>query len=280
MCERNGDNACFGPRSTSSFVRQRKITYVDNPFDEQASMNMMQLCDLKYLNYPRRTDKVASKPTKESSYKLPYALSRGHSELFDEEKKLENAAERVDLLRTFASERAETCCDDTLDWSYLFSPVQCHNNSPSGEIQLSLSYDPRLSTLKVAIIKARGLTCPICSSKSKNSGIICVGTFINISLLSNNKQIQTRRTEMKTKKTEIFFYEKFSFPMEKEAAKNCSLLCRAVHKVGSLIKRNHVIGQVAIGADARCDGDGLRHWKEVLRRPNKNITQWYYLKEG
>ena len=52
---------------------------------------------------------------------------------------------------------------------------QCHMNSPAGEIQLSLSYDPWLGNLKVAIIKAKGLTCSICASKAHNSGIICVG---------------------------------------------------------------------------------------------------------
>ena len=52
---------------------------------------------------------------------------------------------------------------------------QCHINSPAGELQLSLSYDPWLGSLKVAIIKAKGLTCSICARKAHNSGIICVG---------------------------------------------------------------------------------------------------------
>lgn len=50
-------------------------------------------------------------------------------------------------------------------------------NSPAGEIQLSLSYDPWLGSLKVAIIKAKGLTCSICARKAHNSGIICVGRY-------------------------------------------------------------------------------------------------------
>ena len=106
------------------------------------------------------------------------------------------------------------------------------------------------------------------------------GTFIDISLLSNDKRVQTKRTEMKTRKTEIFFYERFSFLVGQETADKCSLRCRAVHKVGSLIKRDHVIGQVVIGSEGYCSGDGLRHWKDVMGRPKKNITQWHFLKEG
>lgn len=112
---------------------------------------------------------------------------------------------------------------------------------------------------------------------------VCInhlGTFINISLFCKNKRVQSKKTEMKTRKAEIFFYEKFSFLVQKGDIRECSLHCHAVHKVGSFIKRDHVIGEVLIGGDDACDGDGLRHWEEMLRRPKKNVTQWYYIQEG
>ena len=106
------------------------------------------------------------------------------------------------------------------------------------------------------------------------------GTFINISMFCKNKRVQSKKTEMKTRKAEIFFYEKFSFLVQKSDIRDCSLHCQAVHKVGSFIKRDHVIGEVLIGGDDGCDGDGFRHWEEMLRRPKKNVTQWHYIQEG
>lgn len=249
--------------SSPNFLQQRQIAYVDNPFDEQASMSM-QKCDIKCLNFPRTEQTVQKDEVPKNSSPIVDILT---------EKKKKASKE----VCGFGFQR-EIC--DSSDWSCLFSPVQCHINSPTGELQLSLSYDPLLSTLKVAIIKARGLTCPICASKSRNSGIICVGTFISITLLCNNRQVQSKKTEMKTRKAEIFFYDKFSFLVQNNDASHCSLQCRAVHKVGSIIKRDHVIGQVLIGGEGRCDGDGLRHWQEMLRRPKKSITQWHYLQES
>ena len=101
------------------------------------------------------------------------------------------------------------------------------------------------------------------------------GTFIIITLFCKNKRIQSKKTEMKTRKAEIFFYEKFSFLAPKGDIRDCSLHCQAVHKVGSIIKRDHVIGEVLIGGEDGCDGNGLRHWEEMLRKPKKNVTQWH-----
>ena len=66
-----------------------------------------------------------------------------------------------------------------------FKTFQCHINSPAGELELSLSYDPWLGSLKVAIIKAKGLTCSICARKAHNSGIICVGESVFKSTFSS-----------------------------------------------------------------------------------------------
>ena len=107
-----------------------------------------------------------------------------------------------------------------------------------------------------------------------------LGTFINISLFCKNKRVQSKKTEMKTRKAEIFFYEKFSFLVQKDEIRNCSLHCQAVHKVGSFIKRDHVIGEVLIGGGECCGANGLRHWEEMLRKPRKNATQWHYIQEG
>lgn len=108
MCDRNV-NTWFGPRSSSNFLRQRKITYVDNPFDEQASASMLNY-DLTYLNRPAKAHETAKKELSPSS-------SRS-GELFDEDNK---DGEREEIWN-FSSQGDQSC--DMSDWSYLFAPVQ------------------------------------------------------------------------------------------------------------------------------------------------------------
>ncbi|XP_028399769.1 synaptotagmin-1-like [Dendronephthya gigantea] len=259
------ENELCSSAHSPSFLKQRKIAYVDNPFDEQASQSMAQKCDIKYINFPRKKNGGKQRGVSETC---------GQNEA---DKKRE--IDKDELWPLGHVVKGEGLSATEQDWSCLFTPVQCHMNSPAGEIQLSLSYDPWLGSLKVAIIKAKGLTCSICARKAHNSGIICVGTFVNISLSRKNKRLQTKRTEMKTRKAEIFFYEKFSFLAQKDDIRDCSLHCQAVHKVGSFIKRDHVIGEVTIGGDDGCDANGLRHWEEMLRKPKKSVTQWYYIQE-
>ena len=110
MCDRNGNAWFGGPRSSSNFLSQRKITYVDNPFDEQASMGMLNY-DLTYLNRPAKKHEMAKK---ESS---PCQSSRS-GELFDEDDR--DSTEKGEIWN-FASQR-ESC--EMSDWSSLFSPVQ------------------------------------------------------------------------------------------------------------------------------------------------------------
>lgn len=65
--------------------------------------------------------------------------------------------------------------------------------------------------------------------------------------------------------------------VEKESIRSCSLQCQAIHKIGSFIKRDHVIGSVMIGGDDRYGEDGVSHWQAMLRRCHKDVTMWHFL---
>lgn len=98
--ERNSGNRQRSP--SPKFLQQRKIAYVDNPFDEQVSVSM-QKCDIKYLNLPRTEQIHANKEV----------IANPITER-------ENDKENEKIWR-FTPER-ESC--DSSDWSSLFSPVQ------------------------------------------------------------------------------------------------------------------------------------------------------------
>ncbi|XP_046859583.1 uncharacterized protein LOC124452958 [Xenia sp. Carnegie-2017] len=199
---------------------------------------MIAKCDLKYLNDRQKgLDKekrsVVSTGDFDSKNEIDEGKRRvanmGTNDTIDKGRcealnsfNFENTQSLADnemKLDSLSPLESEVICDVSAsvdDWSCLFSANQCHINSPAGQLQLSLSYDPWLSSLKISIIKAKGLTCAKCASKERNSGIICVGTFFKISLLCGGKLTQSKRTATKTRKAEIFFYEKFSFVVEKE----------------------------------------------------------------
>ena len=92
-----------------NFLKQRKIAYVDNPFDEQASQSMAQKCNIKYINFPRNQNSLNAKIS-------------GHN---GAEKKLKKEGEEdVWKLGTLVNGEENDFASTEQDWSCLFSPVQ------------------------------------------------------------------------------------------------------------------------------------------------------------
>ena len=92
------------------FLNQRKIAYVDNPFDEQASQSMVQKCDIRYMNFPRNVGRPRL---------------TGESSGLDAVQKRNGEEDKEDLLQLGVlgkDERDLASCEQ--DWSCLFSPVQ------------------------------------------------------------------------------------------------------------------------------------------------------------
>ena len=95
-------------RSTSpKFLHQRKIAYVDNPLDEQASVSCLQSCDLKYMQKRPDKDYYTTKPSETSLGAGPSGKTEDRGE--DGE---------LSLGLPWGAESDED------DWSCLFSPVQ------------------------------------------------------------------------------------------------------------------------------------------------------------
>ena len=99
------------PRSgahSPNFFNQRKIAYVDNPFDEQASQSMVQKCNIKYMNFPRNQNGLKGTM---SGHDAKDNMSKNDGD--------ESICKLGVLVKSegddFASEQ---------DWSCLFSPVQ------------------------------------------------------------------------------------------------------------------------------------------------------------
>ena len=106
------DNVEHGLSSSPKFLKQRKIAYIDNPFDEEACVSMAHECDVKYMNF-RPRDKLNG--TK--------AISRRSSGENMEETTLRIGEDLWPLGVRLEGESSDL--SSTLqDWSCLFSPVQ------------------------------------------------------------------------------------------------------------------------------------------------------------
>lgn len=102
----------FGAHSPT-FLKQRKITYVDNPFDEQASQSMVQKCDLKYMNFPRNRNGAKARNGSESpGQNVP---GKGQQR---------NEQEDLWPLGVLVKGDGNDLASAEQDWSCLFSPVQ------------------------------------------------------------------------------------------------------------------------------------------------------------
>lgn len=89
---------------TPKFLKQRKIAYVDNPFDETASHSMVQ--KYEYMNFRRDENGAGSPRVFGQSSEDKTSSNKGQDGLW--------SCGRTDLA---LSEQ---------DWSFLFSPVQVY----------------------------------------------------------------------------------------------------------------------------------------------------------
>ena len=107
--EYNGHSRGHSP----NFLKQRKIAYVDNPFDEQASQSMVQTCDVKFMNFPRNRNGGKGRNVGES----PGQKATGKEQQCDEQDDLWP-------LGVLVKGEANDLASAEQDWSCLFSPVQ------------------------------------------------------------------------------------------------------------------------------------------------------------
>lgn len=107
--ENNGHSGAHSP----SFLKQRKIAYVDNPFDEQASQSMVQKCDVKFMNFPRNRNGGKARNAGES----PCQKATGKEQRCDEQDDLWP-------LGVLVKGDENDLASAEQDWSCLFSPVQ------------------------------------------------------------------------------------------------------------------------------------------------------------
>ena len=108
----------FGAHSPR-FLKQRKIAYVDNPFDEQASQSMVQKCDVKYMNFPRNRNGGKARNGSESSGQN--VAGKGQQR---------NDQDDLWPLGVLVKGDGNDLASAEQDWSCLFSPVQVLIYSP------------------------------------------------------------------------------------------------------------------------------------------------------
>jgi hypothetical protein len=108
MADLNENDLLTGAHSPN-FLTQRKIAYVDNPFDEQASLSMVQKCDIKYMNFPRNQNGV-------------HGRMSGHD--VKDKSQYDGGDEDVCKLGALVRSEGEDLASAEQDWSCLFSPVQ------------------------------------------------------------------------------------------------------------------------------------------------------------
>lgn len=111
MADLNENELRSGAHSPN-FLKQRRIAYVDNPFDEQASQSMVEKCDIKYMNFPRNQNSGKAK--------MP-----GQNGADTNSKK--DGGEDLWPLGVLVKGEGSDFASAEQDWSCLFSPVQVYN---------------------------------------------------------------------------------------------------------------------------------------------------------
>ncbi|KAJ7370612.1 Synaptotagmin-9 [Desmophyllum pertusum] len=142
---------------------------------------------------------------------------------------------------------------------------------PAGEVNVSLSFDKATSRLKVHIVKARNLCCKAREGKRHDRcGVSCSDLYINVSLFSGQRHLQSHRTSKKKGSTDVLFYENCALDLASHDLRQLTLRLTAMHCCKYVINTDHVIGHVDTD-DKSSESSLASHWIEVITCPGSNL---------
>ncbi|XP_078368821.1 uncharacterized protein LOC144652620 [Oculina patagonica] len=216
----------------------------------------------------RNTKHKISSENKKTLKGLHYTSSKNHGSLSTDSSFRGDVKENNNLPRIKEEDR-------TNDLEMLAGQV--FPDFPAGEVNVSLSFDKATNRMKVHIIKARNLCCKAREGKRQDRcGVSCSDLYINVSLFSGEKHLQSHRTSKKKGSTDVLFYENYALDLTSLDLRQLTLRLTAMHCCKYLINADHVIGHVDTGDQSGESSFGAQ-WVEVITCPGKNVNRWHTL---
>lgn len=100
--------------------------------------------------------------------------------------------------------------------------------------------------------------------------------YINVSLFSGEKQLQSHRTSKKKGSTDVLFYENYALDLSSLELRQLTLRLTAMHCCKYVINADHVIGHVDT-RDSSGESSFGAQWVEVITCPGQTINRWHTL---
>ncbi|RWS19456.1 hypothetical protein B4U80_02092, partial [Leptotrombidium deliense] len=136
-----------------------------------------------------------------------------------------------------------------------------------GDICFSLRYVPTSGKLTVCILEARNL-------KKMDFGGLS-DPFVKISLYLSGKKFKKKKTSVKKCTLNPYFNESFVFELKPDQLSKVHIVLTVLDydRIGTC----DAIGKVAVGPNQ--EGNGLKHWHDMINTPRRPIAQWHSLKD-
>ncbi|XP_011304547.1 synaptotagmin-6 isoform X1 [Fopius arisanus] len=145
------------------------------------------------------------------------------------------------------------------------------------EVLLSLSYLPSAERLTVLILKARNLFSP----QDKDT----LDPFVKVSLLSGDRRVKKKKTEVKKATKSPVWNEAMSFNIPASALASSAIEVCVLDASSELIGGNAIVGSCIVGPaiDGNSSGGNAEmnpsreHWTKITQSPRKGIAMWHTL---
>uniref|UniRef100_T1KC97 C2 domain-containing protein n=2 Tax=Tetranychus urticae TaxID=32264 RepID=T1KC97_TETUR len=140
--------------------------------------------------------------------------------------------------------------------------------SESGEINVSLCYNPMIERLTVTVCEAKNLRWP---------DDLPLETCVKISLFTGSKMAKVKKTSIAKKSSQPNYNESFHFKLNQSSVAISHILLQVnLAHVGN--KGDKCLGRVVLGSHMFARGRALEHWiTAITTTPHKQVRQWHKL---
>jgi len=151
---------------------------------------------------------------------------------------------------------------------HVFPPAVQEEYQSTGELLLSLCYQPAAKRLSVVVLKARNVP------KMDITGFS--DPYVKIYMNYQNVRTVKKKTHIKKRSLNPVFNESFIFDLPSKDGSLDEIQLEVVMCDWDRITKNEIIGRLYLGG-AECVGTGLAHWEEIQKNPRRPIAQWHTL---
>ncbi|XP_053209596.1 synaptotagmin-15-like [Panonychus citri] len=140
--------------------------------------------------------------------------------------------------------------------------------SESGEINVSLCYNPMIERLTITVCEAKDLRWPDDTP---------LETCVKISLFTGSKMVKTKKTSMAKRNFQPNYNESFHFKLNQTSVAISHVLIQ-VNLAHVSTKGDKCLGRIVLGSHMFARGKALEHWIiATTTTPHKQVRQWHKL---